>query len=268
MTSSIDQFRSWLGGRLLPRAQVPAPRTSDHEVATLVRKLRPREGQQPLIRLGPDGDGGYLVPDDLAGIKACFSPGVSRISGFERDCAERGMEVYMADASVEGPAEQHPAFHFTRRFLGTSTHGQFVTLPDWLHESIGDSPGDLLLQMDIESHEYPVLLATPDAILDRFRIIVIEFHLLPELWNRHFFELVQPVFERLLRTHCCLHVHPNNYSPSVTRAGITLFPFMEFTFHRRDRTGETRPATRFPHPLDRDNTRRPTAVLPRCWYAD
>jgi hypothetical protein len=268
MNSRIDRFLSWLGERILPRSEVPAPRSDGQAVRALVRSLRPWEGAHPLIRLGPDGDGGYLVPDDLEGITACFSPGVSRISGFERDCAERGMQVYMADASVAGPALEHPAFHFTPRFLGTSTHGKFVTLPDWIRESIGDAGGDLLLQMDIESHEYPVLLATPDALLERFRIIVIEFHLLPQLWNLHFLELVQPVFERLLRSHACVHVHPNNYSPPVVREGITLFPFMEFTFHRRDRVGPLRPATRFPHPLDRDNTRRPTAVLPRSWYAD
>lgn len=36
-----------------------------------------------LIRLGPNGDGGYLVPDDLTGIEACFSPGVCATSEFE-----------------------------------------------------------------------------------------------------------------------------------------------------------------------------------------
>ena len=50
---------------------------------------------------GPDGDGGYLVPDDLEGIVACFSPGVSNVAGFEKDCALKGMKVFMADASVE-----------------------------------------------------------------------------------------------------------------------------------------------------------------------
>jgi hypothetical protein len=37
----------------------------------------------PLIRLGADGDGGYLVPDDLEDVAACFSPGVDDRASFE-----------------------------------------------------------------------------------------------------------------------------------------------------------------------------------------
>lgn len=63
----------------------------------LIRSLAPVIPPQGLIRLGPASDGGYLVPDDLAGIRACFSPGVSKVSDFEFDCANRGMQVFLAD---------------------------------------------------------------------------------------------------------------------------------------------------------------------------
>jgi hypothetical protein len=234
----------------------------------LIHALRPFECARPLMRFGPPGDGGYLLPDDLGGIHTCFSPGVSRISGFEQDCADRGMEVYMADASVAGPASDHPRFHFTPHFLGPSTGGQYLTLADWVEQSVGNTAGDLMLQMDIESHEYAVILSTPDALLERFRIMVIEFHLIHELWNQPFFEFARSAFMKLLRTHACVHIHPNNYRPGFEHLGIMLMPFMEFTFLRRDRLGECRPATRFPHPLDADCTDRPHIALPRCWYAD
>ena len=32
--------------------------------------------QTELVRLGGNNDGGYLLPNDLEGITACFSPGV------------------------------------------------------------------------------------------------------------------------------------------------------------------------------------------------
>ena len=67
----------------------------------LLHRLHPRCDDKELVRFGPMGDGGYLLPDDIGGIGACFSPGVSSISGFEKQCAELGIPVYLADASVE-----------------------------------------------------------------------------------------------------------------------------------------------------------------------
>ncbi len=55
-----------------------------------------------LIRVGGDADGGYLIPDDLAGIEACFSPGVDTVATFERDMVARGIPCHLIDASVDG----------------------------------------------------------------------------------------------------------------------------------------------------------------------
>jgi hypothetical protein len=76
-------------------------------IEEFLTKLRPLTSGHALIRFGPEGDGGYVIPDDLTGIEACFSPGVSGISGFEMDCAERGMKVFLADQSVDCPARRH-----------------------------------------------------------------------------------------------------------------------------------------------------------------
>jgi hypothetical protein len=83
-----------------------------------------------LIRLGPEGDGGYLVPNDLAEIEACFAPGVSVISGFEKDCADIGIKVFLADKSVDHPAESHKLFYFTKKYVGVTTSDDFMTIDD------------------------------------------------------------------------------------------------------------------------------------------
>lgn len=110
--------------------------TDNNEVQSLLDKLKPITYGKELIRMGPKGDGGYLVPDDLAGIEACFSPGVDRISGFEKDCANLGMNVFMADKSVQKPAESHDLFHFTKKYLGVTTDDDFMTLDDWVASSL------------------------------------------------------------------------------------------------------------------------------------
>lgn len=242
-------------------------RTGTDELRALVARLRPVHGGSDLVRLGPDGDGGYLVPDDLAGITSAFSPGVSTESGFELDLAARGMQVFLADHSVDGPAAPSPRFVFDKRFVGSFTDDTYITLGDWKDARLPDDDGDLLLQMDVEGAEYETLLAAPTALVAQFRIIVIEFHYLNELFGRAFFGIASRVFAKLLQTHAVVHIHPNNCCGSVASGGLEIPRIAEFTLHRRDRLQQEEPCRVFPHPLDRDNTRRPPLPLPECWYA-
>jgi len=253
---------------LAATAAFPTTRTRPEAVRGLLAALRPVHAGIPLLRLGPDGDGGYLVPDDLEGIGACFSPGVDRESGFELACARRGMEVFMADASVDGPAAEHPGFHFTKTWLGAVSEPGSITLEDWVAHSGTAAETDLLLQIDIEGAEYETLLAAPEPLLRRFRVIVGEFHHLNQLWNAPYFGIVSRVFAKLLRTHRVVHLHPNNRFPPFEHGGLEIPPLLEFTFLRRDRGDAPVPVTAFPHPLDRDNTSRPPYALPACWYRD
>lgn len=244
----------------------PVDQTGADQVSRLIKQLHPLKTDKKLIRLGPAGDGGYLVPDDLEGIAACFSPGVNRISGFEEDCAERGIRAFLADASVEQPPAMHELFHFTKKFLGATTRDDYVRLDDWVEESLPGNTSDLMLQMDIEGFEYEVLLSSSSSLIRRFRVIVIEFHQLDQLWNRPFFTLVDSVFNKLLETHACVHIHPNNCRSPLIKDGLVIPPMMEFTFLRKDRIEESSFQYEFPHPLDADNTANPSLVLPECWY--
>jgi hypothetical protein len=245
----------------------PTPPTPIAQLQGLIARLRPRMHGGGLIRLGPDGDGGYLVPDDLDGVAACFSPGVSDVAGFEVDCAELGMQVFMADRSVSAPPEQHPNFHFLRKFIGALSDDEFTTLDDWVADSLPGSTSDLLLQMDIEGAEYETLLAASPALLRRFRIIVAEFHHLQALFSAPFFTIASRAFLKILETHSCVHIHPNNLRGSVARDGIEIPRVMEFTFLRSDRFADGGYAKDFPHPLDRRNVEGADLVLPGCWYA-
>lgn len=249
-----------------PLGAVVTPRTRATEFLPLIRSLRPVMTEHELIRLGPEADGGYLVPDDLTGISTCFSPGVDQVSGFELHCAERGMDVFMADRSVDGPAVSHPRFKFEKKFVGATNSSDVMTLDAWVNKA--DVKGDLILQMDIEGAEYETIYAASDDVLLRFRVIVMEFHNLHMLLSRPFFQLVRPAFAKLLRTHTCVHIHPNNASRSVSGFGIEVARTAEFTFLRSDRIFHREFATRFPHPLDQDNVELKPLPLGKGWYSD
>ena len=216
---------------------------------------------------GPRGDGGYLLPNDLDGIAHAFSPGVSNESGFEAELAERGMQVFLADHSVDGPAVSHPRFVFDKRFVGCVTDERYITLDDWHAAKLGGDSSELLLQMDIEGAEYETLLAASPRLLAKFRIMIIEFHWLPQLWNEPFFAVAGRVFSKVLATHAVVHIHPNNCCGSVKSAGLEIPRIAEFTLLRRDRLRATGFRTTFPHPLDRPNVDKAPLDLPPCWYS-
>lgn len=242
--------------------------TAENELKTLIQKLRPVTADFDLVRLGPDGDGGYLVPDDFEGIEACFSPGVGPSSGFEKSCSELGMKVFLADKSVDKPAAVDKNFSFEKKYIGGIISNDFLTLDHWVKQSRVGSESDLLLQMDIEGYEYEALYNASSGLMNRFRIMVIEFHNLHLLFSKPYFGQVSNVFEKILQSHHCVHIHPNNCCYSAKKGEIQIPTAMEFTFIRKDRITHKNYASIFPHPLDFDTTKEKSLVLPACWYTD
>lgn len=235
-------------------------------VRAVIASLHPVRGGYPLIRVGAKGDGGYLLPDDLDGIAACYSPGVDNRATFEQTLIEQGIPCFMADASCSASPIDHPMAHFIPKYLGVINNELLVRMDEWV-ASTTPGDGDLILQMDIEGAEWPVLLNVSDKLLRRFRIIVLEAHFMDRIFDREFFSVMSAVFSRLTQDFVVVHNHPNNYGGLVTRGDVQVPRSLEITFLRKDRVTDREPATAFPHPLD-----EPCAphlkdiVLPRQWH--
>lgn len=242
------------------------------KMVQFIKSLHPFQTQFDLIRLGPNGDGGYLVPDCLDDIQSCFSPGVSEVSGFELDCLNRGMKVFMADRSIEKPNWDVPEekYSFQKKFIGCTNNEEFMTMDSWFQSTSLPTDAELLLQMDIEGAEYNAIINMSDELMKRFKIMVIEFHTLRHLWNKGFFRIAAITFKKILQTHICIHLHPNNFKgtqgSTYTRFGVEIPKVLEFTFLRKDIAEIKGYQTQFPHPLDFDNTDKAHFPLPKNWY--
>lgn len=122
--------------------------------------------------------------------------------------------------------------------------------------------------MDIEGGEYDVLLESSSELLRRFRVIIIEFHSLQDIFNPKAFDLIYGCFYKLSKDFHVVHIHPNNCSGLVKCGEFEVAPVMEFTYIRKDRVGEYTYASRFPHALDRKNKKhKEEVILPRSFYA-
>ena len=132
-------------------------------------------------------------------------PGSCSISGFESDCTDLNIRVYLADISEDATALEPPLFEFSKKFLGGDAKGDFITLGQRVGESLKSTRCDLIMQMNIEGFEYEVLDFASKELINRFRIIVIENHGL-DLFE----SLKMGVFRKLLSTHVCVNIHPNN----------------------------------------------------------
>ena len=242
-------------------------RATAADVLELIGKLQPQDCGKELIRIGGEGDGGYLIPDDLDGLEYCFSPGVNTVCDFENDLASRGIKSFLADYSVDGPPIIRPEFVFDKKFLGSSNRGHFFTLASWKGKYLNDYSGDLILQMDIEGCEYEVIINTPDNLLSQFRIMAIEFHHLDLLFDPFVYSVFSSCFEKILENFYVAHIHPNNVGGSVTLGDIEIPKILEFTFLNKRRVCSTKPQRAFPHKLDNRNSTRETFHLPKCWYS-
>ncbi|KQC34147.1 hypothetical protein AAU57_13000 [Nonlabens sp. YIK11] len=238
-------------------------------ILTFINDLHPYRTNHKLIRMGASGDGGYLVPNDLEGIDACFSPGVDQVSEFELECYNRGMKIFMADASVDVPNFKGNAaqFSFLKKFIGVANGDNYITMDDWVNSCKVNPESDLLLQMDIEGGEYAALINMSRSLINRCRIIVLEVHSLNHLWDNVGFKYITEPIYRILESHYCVHAHPNNCCGTLEFDGLTIPRVMEFTFLRKDRVDSKEYETLYPNPLDSDNTSRNHIVLPKEWFS-
>lgn len=242
-------------------------RLTDYDVLKdFIQNLYPIKIDKKLIRVGSEKDGGYIIPDDLDSIEALFSPGVGSKQDFDFECANNGIKVFMADATVKGPVRSHENYVFIKKFIGALDNEEYMSIANWVKSANLKNNSDLILQMDIEGYEYETIYSIPKEIMQRFRIILIEFHQLDFLLNKSMFEKLKNSFLKILETHYVVHIHPNNCCKPIIVNDISILPVLEFTFIRKDRVKNRGFVSKFPNSLDADCTKNDSLILPECWY--
>ena len=235
---------------LIPRYE-KSPRES---VTAVLSRFTPFRSVLELQRVGSPHDGGYLIPKDLSGVSALYSPGVGDNVEFDIQIASEGIPVFLADNSVDFEITNQPLVKFTKKHLGLLESDSQITLDAWVEADQAPVEGkSLMLQMDIEGAEWEVLRCQRAETLNKFKVIVVEIHELQKVFSKPGLEQVSSWLDTVTANHRIVNTHINNGEIVVSHRGVSVPPIVELVLLRDESDYKWEPETEIPHPLEAAN---------------
>lgn len=189
------------------------------------------------IRVGGAHDGGYVMANDFSKNEIAYSIGVGPQVFWDTDMANRGMEIYQYDHTVEAVPDAHDNFRYFKLGIGVDdiSDPDLVTLERMLRNNGHQDKKNMILKMDVEHAEWDVLLAMDVEILKKFDQIVIEMHGFSYMSDKSFRTKVAIVLGKMSKYHRCVHVHANNYSSFNIIEGLAFPETIEVTYCIKDK---------------------------------
>lgn len=184
------------------------------------------------IRVGSNGDGGYVMVDNFSNINHVYSIGIGAEVSFDKYFADRGADVYMYDHTIEAIPVSNNKMHWKKVGIcgeGKSAYNLY-TLPEMVEENGHTDNSDMILKMDVEGWEWDVFSTLNDEALKGFDQIVMELHGLLDLNYR---DKILAGLNCLNATHQLVHVHANNAGQALDFGGWVLPDLLEVTYVNR-----------------------------------
>ena len=190
----------------------------------------------PKKRYGNQYDGGYVIADGLT-YDCCISGGAGGNITCEKDFAAVHGLMIVYDATVT--YDRIKNINVIGKNIGAMNTWGTTNIHDWLgkHKNV-------FIKFDIEGAEFAWLDALPHVLQKNIKQMVIEFHGA---------EQSVKYIQQLQQTHSLIHVHGNNYSPTVRIDGHEFPNVYEATFVRSADFDIQLSANKYPCPLDSPN---------------
>jgi len=196
------------------------------------------------IRVGNDGDGGYVVYKELCEqSKVVYSVGVGDDIGFELDWVKKfpNTKFELYDPIIDRLPQEHKRFSFHRFGLGLK------------YKPLKNIVKDSTLKMDIEWDEWGAFQVFDVNELKKFSQMLVEFHLvhvetpmgLSPYFTKFYGNVLTQVNEDLFASYYDVmkflanwfyiyHIHANNSLPAIKVGEYMFPPLIELSFIRRD----------------------------------
>ena len=187
------------------------------------------------------------------------------MSAFEDHLENFKIKSFLLDGTVNYSGNHD----FIKKNLNSFNDENNITLETWVNDKLKDKSNDkLLLQMDIEGSEIEVLYNTDSNFLDRFKCIIIEFHHFDKIIDSLGLKIYSDIFDKILKTHFIVHVHPNNYCGTLMIDKHEIPYLLEITFINKRIVKNVQPINYdLPHQLDVDcNKKNRHLRCPEIFY--
>ncbi len=230
-----------------------------------VGKVKIFDTGHDLIRIGNNKDGGYLIPNIIENIHVCFSAGVGDDITFEQELKKKNIKCFLADGTVEPPN----GFNFLKKNLNVYNDEYNISINTWLNNNLENQNDiNILLKLDIEGSEIGIIYDIDEIILNKTKILIIEFHDFLYLGNHFGTRILNDVFNKILKYFTICHIHPNNFGSTKFINNIHIPSLLEFTFINNELVKYRHKIhKKIPHPLDRkNNPLKNDIALPECFY--
>jgi hypothetical protein len=227
-------YRGPFGSFISPAAQTAANSEELYRLITPIMKaMTTRRVREPLVRLGSEFDGGYVVLKKDYSNSFLISAGISNNNDFEKGFAEMGGHAHQVDYTVEGAPKKHPNLTFERsRVVGEYGKSEIydVTLDDLYNNFIKNTSYEAqenILKMDIEGSEWEIL--DTSLVLHKFDQILLEIHYLERFANEKFQVQYMSAMNKLFKNFFPVAIAGNNCCGFVTVGGYSVPRVLEMT---------------------------------------
>ena len=214
------------------------------EISYIHKLLKPKEVLgKTKVRIGLEGDGGYVLLNDFENIKFAYSFGIANEISFDKDLADKNIDVFMYDHTIKKLPFFNPKFHWKKIGL-TEKKGKLnnmKTLDELIKENSHENEKNMILKCDIEGSEWNILYKLKNETLKQFKYIVIEFHLQVSLKV-----LIVKVLKKLSETHQIFHLHCNNCGSIINIDGNIICSLLEISLIIKENNSFIKSSALFP----------------------
>lgn len=238
--------------------------TCKKKVKFLLKKFKLVSCKYDLKRFGRNGPGGYLLPDDLKNIDYLFSAGIGSDYSFELGLDKVCKKFFMADGTIKPPKLNSKKYSFLNKNIDIRDWKKGIKLETWVKNKI--LLNNSILKLDIEGDEYKALSIISDQVINKFRIIVLEFHNFERILMKDLYDMYEIVITKLTDNFYPVHIHPNNCTPNSNYENLSFPRTFEITFLNKSRVKNIKKYEyRLGHPLDYDCSNNKSLKIPKIW---
>lgn len=166
-------------------------------------------------------DGCYILLDDFENIKYAYSFGINNNIQFDKALADKGIDIYMYDHTINSLPYENPKFHWKKIGLCgmRSQNKNMKNLEELIAENGHSNEKNMILKMDIEHWEFESLIDLKEDTLNQFKYIAIEYHFKNETEFKSN-NLYYNVLKKISKTHQAFYTRCNGDRDYIAEFGF------------------------------------------------